>query len=188
MPSGRAKDQVDDLSPTPEQLEEALNHIWDLSVKYKGKFDIHVHCPHFARVVKQRNIPNFDEWYAKEFHGKCTYFAFGGYISIIENGNLIPCFYTDLRPMEPMKLGNIRDPKSLNRGLGRNESFTLLQQLPRQTKSQRQMQRLRIPRHLRRMQKPSLRINRRHLRSRRRMRIHPRKTAQKINPFFRVNL
>jgi radical SAM protein with 4Fe4S-binding SPASM domain len=104
---------VEDLSPTPEQLEEALNKIWDLSVKYEGKFDIHVHCPHFARVVKQRNIPNFDEWYENKFHGKCTYFAFGGYISIIENGNLIPCFYTDLRPMEPMNIGNIRDHRSL---------------------------------------------------------------------------
>jgi radical SAM protein with 4Fe4S-binding SPASM domain len=113
VPSGRAKDQADDLSPTPEQLEEALNRIWDLSVKYEGIFDIHVHCPHFARVVKQRNISNFDEWYERKFHGKCTYFAFGGYISIIENGNLIPCFYTDLRPMEPMNIGNIRDDKSL---------------------------------------------------------------------------
>jgi radical SAM protein with 4Fe4S-binding SPASM domain len=112
VPSGRAKETMD-LTPTPEQYEEVLNHIWDLSVKYEGKFDIHVHCPHFARVVKQRNIPNFDEWYEKKFHGKCTYFAFGGYISVTENGNLIPCFYTDLRPMEPMDLGNIRD-KTLN--------------------------------------------------------------------------
>ena len=55
---------------------------------------------------------NFDEWYEKEFHGKCTYFAFGGYLSVTENGDLIPCFYTDLQPSEPMMLGNIRD-KSL---------------------------------------------------------------------------
>jgi radical SAM protein with 4Fe4S-binding SPASM domain len=112
VPSGRAKETME-LTPTPEQYEEVLNHIWDLSVNYEGVFDIHVHCPHFARVVKQRNIPNFDEWYEHKFHGKCTYFAFGGYISVTENGNLIPCFYTDLRPMEPMDLGNIRD-KTLN--------------------------------------------------------------------------
>ena len=68
-----------------------------------------MHCPHYARVVKMRNIPNFEEWYEHKFHGKCTYFAFGGYISVTENGNLIPCFYTDLRPMEAMMLGNIRD-------------------------------------------------------------------------------
>ena len=111
VPSGRAKETME-LTPTPEQYEWALNHIWDLCVKYEGKFDIHVHCPHFARVVKQRNIPNFQEWYNNKFHGKCTYFAFGGYISVTENGDLIPCFYTDLRPLEAMKLGNIRQ-KSL---------------------------------------------------------------------------
>ena len=107
VPSGRAKVTME-LTPTPEQYEWALNHIWDLSVKYEGKFDIHVHCPHFARVVKQRGIPNFQEWYDKKFHGKCTYFAFGGYISVTENGDLIPCFYTDLQPLEPMQLGDIR--------------------------------------------------------------------------------
>jgi len=78
-------------------------------VKNEGKFEIHVHCPHFARVVKQRNIPNFDEWYEHKFHGKCTYFAFGGYVSVTENGDLIPCFYTDLSPTEHMQLGNIRN-------------------------------------------------------------------------------
>ena len=108
VPSGRDKETME-LTPTPEQYEWALNHIWDLTQKYEGKFDIHVHCPHFARVVKQRNPPNFEEWYEHKFHGKCTYFAFGGYISITEHGNLIPCFYTDLRPSEPMMLGNIRE-------------------------------------------------------------------------------
>ncbi len=108
VPSGRAKTTLD-LNPTPEQLEWTLNHIWDLTETYHDKFEIHVHCPHFARVVKQR-IPEerFNEWYEKEFHGKCTYFAFGGYISVTENGDLIPCFYTDLTPNEPMMLGNIR--------------------------------------------------------------------------------
>jgi len=108
VPSGRAK-ETEDLTPTSEQYEWVLNHIWDLSLQYEGKFGIHVHCPHYARVVKQRNPPKFDEWYDRKFHGKCTYFAFGGYISVTENGDLIPCFYTDLRPSEPMMLGNIRD-------------------------------------------------------------------------------
>jgi radical SAM protein with 4Fe4S-binding SPASM domain len=110
VPSGRAKED-NKLNPTPEQYEWVLNHIWDLSLKYEGKFDIHVHCPHYARVVKMRNPPNFDEWYEKKFHGKCTYFAFGGYISVTENGNLIPCFYSDLHPIEPMRLGDIRKNK-----------------------------------------------------------------------------
>lgn len=111
VPSGRAKETME-LTPTPEEYEWTLNHIWDITQKYDGKFEVHVHCPHFARVVKQRNIPNFDEWYEHKFHGKCTYFAFGGYLSVTENGDLIPCFYTDLRPSEPMMLGNIRE-KSL---------------------------------------------------------------------------
>ena len=107
VPSGRAKEMIE-LTPSPEQYEWVLNHIWNLAQKYESKFEIHVHCPHYARVVKQRNPPNFDEWYDRKFHGKCTYFAYGGYISVTENGDLIPCFYTDLRPSEPMMLGNIR--------------------------------------------------------------------------------
>jgi radical SAM protein with 4Fe4S-binding SPASM domain len=108
VPTGRAKETME-LVPSPEQYEWALNQIWDLTLKYENKFDIHVHCPHFARVVKQRNPPNFQEWYDHKFHGKCTYFAFGGYISVTENGDLIPCFYTDLTPAEPQMLGNIRE-------------------------------------------------------------------------------
>ena len=70
-----------DLEPSPEEYEWVLNHIWDITQKYRGKFEVHVHCPFFARVVKQR-LPEkeFEEWYEKEFHGKCTYFAFGGYL------------------------------------------------------------------------------------------------------------
>ena len=112
VPSGRAKSTME-LTPTPEQYEWTLNHIWDLTQKYEGKFEIHVHCPHYARVVKQRIPADFQNWYENKFHGKCTYFAFGGYLSVTENGDLIPCFYTDLQPSEPMMLGNIRE-KSLN--------------------------------------------------------------------------
>ena len=35
----------------------------------------------------------------------------GGYLSVTENGDLIPCFYTDLQPSEPMMLGNVRTKK-----------------------------------------------------------------------------
>ena len=115
-----------DLTPTPEQYEWTLNHIWDLTQKYEGKFEIHVHCPHYARVVKQRTSQNFDEWYEHKFHGKCTYFAFGGYVSVTENGDLIPCFYTDLRPSEPMMLGNIRD-KGLTKAWEEVQRITVLQ-------------------------------------------------------------
>ena len=107
VPSGRAKQSIE-LAPSPEQYEWCLNHIYDLTRKYEGKFDIHVHCPFYARVVKQRDPSNFEDWYNNRFHGKCTYFAFGGYISVIENGDLIPCFYTYLKPLRPQLLGNIR--------------------------------------------------------------------------------
>jgi radical SAM protein with 4Fe4S-binding SPASM domain len=108
VPSGRAKQSMD-LAPSPEQYESCLNHIYDLTRRYEKKFDIHVHCPFFARIFKQRNPANFDDWYNQRFTGKCTYFAFGGYISIIENGDLIPCFYTYLKPSKPQLLGNIRE-------------------------------------------------------------------------------
>ncbi len=112
VPAGKAKDKME-LSPSPEQYEWYLNHIYDLTKKYEGKFEIHVHCPFYARVVKQRDPANFEEWYNNRFHGKCTYFAFGGYLSVTENGDLIPCFYTSLDPDKPLMLGNIRED-SLN--------------------------------------------------------------------------
>jgi len=108
VPSGRAKESMD-LTPSPEHYEWCLNHIYDLTRRYEEKFEIHVHCPFFARVVKQRDPANFENWYNHRFTGKCTYFAFGGYISIIENGDLIPCFYTYLEPSKPQLLGNIRE-------------------------------------------------------------------------------
>jgi radical SAM protein with 4Fe4S-binding SPASM domain len=108
VPSGRAKQSIE-LTPSPEQYELCLNRVYDLTRKYQGKFDIHVHCPFYARVVKQRAPLDFSDWYDHRFAGKCTYFAFGGYISVIENGDLVPCFYTYLNPSKPQLLGNIRE-------------------------------------------------------------------------------
>jgi radical SAM protein with 4Fe4S-binding SPASM domain len=116
VPTGKAKEKIE-LEPSPEQYEWYFNHVYDLTRKYEGKFDIHVHCPFYARVFKQRDPSNFWDWYTNKFHGKCTYFAFGGYISIIENGDLIPCFYTYLKPSKPQLLGNIRE-KSLKETWG----------------------------------------------------------------------
>jgi radical SAM protein with 4Fe4S-binding SPASM domain len=107
VPAGRAKNNLN-LEPSPEQYEWALNHIYDLSQKtYTKKFKFHVHCPFYARIFKERNPENFWEWYNHDFAGKCIYFLFGGYISVLENGDVIPQFYsTDL------KIGNIKE-KSL---------------------------------------------------------------------------
>jgi radical SAM protein with 4Fe4S-binding SPASM domain len=104
VPAGRAKNNLN-LEPSPKQYEWALNHLYDLSQKtYEKKFKFHVHCPFYARIFKERNPENFEEWYKHEFAGKCIYFLFGGYISVLENGDVIPQFYsTDL------KIGNIKE-------------------------------------------------------------------------------
>lgn len=107
LPCGRARGKLQ-LEPTPEQYEWVLNHLYDLINKtYKKKFDFHIHCPFFARVYKERNPSRFWEWFNNEFGGKCVYFLFGGYLSVLENGDVIPCFYS-----EGLKIGNIRE-KSL---------------------------------------------------------------------------
>ena len=107
LPCGRAKKSLQ-LEPPPEQYEWVLNHIYDLTQKsYKTKFDFHVHCPFFARIFKERNPSRFWEWFNQEFTGKCIYFLFGGYLSVLENGDVIPCFYS-----EDLKIGNIKE-KSL---------------------------------------------------------------------------
>ena len=109
VPAGRAKENLQ-LAPSPEQYEWFLTRLYYLTQENE-KLEVHMHCPFYARVVKQRNPPNFSDWFER-FDGKCTYFAFGGYVSVIENGDLIPCFYTHLEVSEPLKIGNIRQ-KSL---------------------------------------------------------------------------
>jgi radical SAM protein with 4Fe4S-binding SPASM domain len=104
VPSGRAHENVH-LEPTPEQYEWFLNNVYDLTKrKYKNDFGFHIHCPFYARIVKQRDPDNFPEWYKNEFTGKCIYFLFGGYLSVLENGDVIPCFYS-----EGLKIGNIKE-------------------------------------------------------------------------------
>jgi len=104
LPCGRARSQYQ-LEPTPEQYEWFLNNLYDLMHKtYKRKFDFHIHCPFFARIYKERNPERFQDWFENEFTGKCIYFLFGGYLSVLENGDVIPCFYS-----EGLKIGNIRE-------------------------------------------------------------------------------
>jgi radical SAM protein with 4Fe4S-binding SPASM domain len=104
LPCGKARGKTQ-LEPTPQQYEWFLNHIYDLMHKtYKKKFDFHIHCPFFARIFKERNPSRFWEWFNNEFTGKCIYFLFGGYLSVLENGDVIPCFYS-----EGLKIGNIKE-------------------------------------------------------------------------------
>ena len=88
----------------PQQYEWVCNKLYDLTLEYKGKPGINVYIPFYARVARQRGMPDFDNWYNNFFLGRCF---FGKFMSIAENGDAIPCSYNDA-----YRLGNIKD-KSL---------------------------------------------------------------------------
>jgi len=90
--------------PTPQQYEWALNQLYDLQATYKGKPEINVYCPFFARIAKQRGLADFDKWFNHFFLGRCF---FGKFMSIAENGDAIPCSFNDV-----YRLGNVKE-KSL---------------------------------------------------------------------------
>ncbi len=90
--------------PTPLQYEWACNMLYDLTKRYNGKPGINVYIPFYARVAKQRGIPDFDNWYNSFFLGRCF---FGKFMSIAENGDAIPCSYNDV-----YRIGNVKN-KSL---------------------------------------------------------------------------
>jgi len=76
--------------PSPKQYEWAWNMLYELQAVYKGKPAINVYSPFFARVAKQRSMPDFESWYNNFFLGRCF---FGKFMSIAENGDVIPCSY-----------------------------------------------------------------------------------------------
>jgi radical SAM protein with 4Fe4S-binding SPASM domain len=87
--------------PTPQQYEWVCNKLYDLTSVYNGKPSINVYIPFYARVAKQRGMPNFDNWFNNFFLGRCF---FGKFLSIAENGDAIPCSYNDA-----YRLGNVKD-------------------------------------------------------------------------------
>jgi radical SAM protein with 4Fe4S-binding SPASM domain len=89
-------------APSPQQYEKIWNDVYDLSLKYKGKPEVNVYCPFYARVAKQRGMPNFNDWFNNFFLGKCA--IAGKYMSVIENGDVIPCSFNDR-----IRLGNVQD-------------------------------------------------------------------------------
>jgi radical SAM protein with 4Fe4S-binding SPASM domain len=91
-------------NPSPQQYEWAWNKLYDLRLAYKSKPEINVYDPFFARVAKQRGMPDFDNWYENFFLGRCF---FGKFMSIAENGDAIPCSFNDV-----YRFGNVKD-KSL---------------------------------------------------------------------------
>ena len=91
-------------NPSPQQYEWAWNKLYDLRLTYKGKPEINVYDPFFARVAKQRGMPDFDNWYENFFLGRCF---FGKFLSLAENGDAIPCSFNDV-----YRFGNVKE-KSL---------------------------------------------------------------------------
>ena len=102
IPVGRAQKHLE-LAPTPQQYEQVLNRIYDLMQEYHyGKLSINMYCPFFARIAKQRGMPDFDYWFNNVFLGQC--FIGGRYIGLLENGDTRPCGFN-----EGYRMGNIRD-------------------------------------------------------------------------------
>jgi len=101
VPVGRAEEHLE-LAPTPQQYEVVLNRIYDLMQEYNGKLGINVYCPFFARIAKERGMPDFDYWFNNVFLGQC--FIGGRYIGLLENGDSRPCGFN-----EGYRMGNIRD-------------------------------------------------------------------------------
>jgi radical SAM protein with 4Fe4S-binding SPASM domain len=86
--------------PSATQYEWAWNKLYDLRVAYKGKPEVNVYYPSFARVAKQRGIADWDNWFNHFFLGRCF---FGKFMSIAENGDAIPCSYNDA-----YRFGNVK--------------------------------------------------------------------------------
>lgn len=92
--------------PTPVQYEWLCNKLYDLTQEYAGNPAINVYIPFYARVAKQRGMPDFDKWYNGFFLGRCF---FGKFMSIAENGDAIPCSYNDAYRVGNIKNKSIRE-------------------------------------------------------------------------------
>jgi len=101
IPVGRAEEHLE-LAPTPEQYETTWNRVYDLMQQYKNKMNINVYCPFFARIAKQRGMPDFDYWFDNVFLGQC--FIGGRYMGLLENGDIRPCGFN-----EGYRTGNIKN-------------------------------------------------------------------------------
>ena len=105
VPFNKTKEHLS-RAPSPQQYEKIWNEVYDLMLKYKGKPEVNVYCPFFARIAKQRGLVDFENWFNNFFLGKCS--IAGKYMSVIENGDVIPCSFNDR-----IRLGNVQN-KSLN--------------------------------------------------------------------------
>ena len=103
--------------PSAQQYEWAWNKLYDLRGVYKGKPEVNVYYPSFARVAKQRGIADWDNWFNHFFLGRCF---FGKFMSIAENGDAIPCSYNDY-----YRFGNVKTQslQSIWEGMQNSEFF-----------------------------------------------------------------
>ncbi len=105
------------VCPSAAQYEWAWNKLFDLRNRYRGKPDVNVYYPSFARVAKQRGVADWDNWFNHFFLGRCF---FGKFMSIAENGEAIPCSYNDV-----YRFGNVKKQslKSIWEDLQNSEFF-----------------------------------------------------------------
>jgi AdoMet-dependent heme synthase len=103
--------------PSAAQYEWAWNKLYDLAAKYQHKPEVNVYYPSYARVAKQRGMPDWDNWFNHFFLGRCF---FGKFMSIAENGDAIPCSYNDA-----YRFGNIKTQslKFIWEGMQNSEFF-----------------------------------------------------------------
>jgi radical SAM protein with 4Fe4S-binding SPASM domain len=106
IPVGRAQEHLE-LAPTPMQYEWVWNRIYDLMQEYKGKLSINVYSPFFARIAKERGMPDFDYWFNNVFLGQC--FIGGRYMGLLENGDTRPCGFNEGYRMENIKNKSMKE-------------------------------------------------------------------------------
>ncbi len=101
IPFNKTKNHLS-KAPSSQQYEKIWHQVYDLRLKYKGKPEVNVYCPFFARVAKQRGLPDFESWFNNFFLGRCS--MAGKYMSVVENGDVIPCSFNDR-----IRLGNVQN-------------------------------------------------------------------------------
>lgn len=107
-------------APSAKQYEWAWNKLYDLQLVHREKPAINVYYPSYARVAKQRGMPDFDNWYNHFFLGRCF---FGKFMSVAENGEVIPCSFNDV-----YRLGNLKT-KSLGKIWGEMQSSKFFEKI-----------------------------------------------------------
>ena len=127
VPSGRAKATVH-LTPTPEQYEWTLNHIWDMTGEVCRRRIRGSTCTAhtFARVVKREELPEEEsnQWYERELPWQIHLLRVSRLPERDRKRRLDSLASTlTCGPSEPMMLGNVRK-RSLSDRVRRDREAT----------------------------------------------------------------